>query len=656
MPNVSSKVVSLLALLFGCLVHLAAFADQGSAAVEHSTPELTAADLRIWLDGLVPYALEQANMAGAIVLVVKDGEVLFEKGYGYADVVKRVPLDPSLSLIGVDSISKTFTWTAVMQQVEQGKLDLDRDVNDYLDFKLSPTFSKPITLRELMTHTPGFAERIKSYRKSGEPPRSLGDYLRTVPPPPQIYPPGTIQAYSNYGAELAGYIVERVTGEPFPAYIEHHILSPLGMTRSTFYHPVPKAWRGDLALNYGVATDEPYRLDDAEQLIADPAGSLWSTAEDMSLFMRAHLQQRNVLLKPETLALMHKPAYVPVPGSPGTALGFFRADTHGHPVFGHDGDGVGSHSDMELMPDDGVGFFSYTNSDGSGGLIGAARTFRASLWRHFVDRYYPARDSPQEPTLASAKAHAQQVAGDYEMSRVPADNFMRALYLAARVPIQANEDGTIETASLLNFYEGRPQRWREVQPYVWREVGGSARLVMKMEGGKVKSWLPLELSGFEILPVSALQSTALNVPAIAVASALLVVASLLLPVGMLVRRHFGRSPATEGRTARARRLGRLATVVGAVYVLSWGALIAVLALSSGLSIFTPALDPWIRLIQLLGVLTLAGSAIAVWNAWVNCTEKTGSWAKVWSIALALALLDVAWFSLNFGLISIGLNY
>src|SRR5438094_2670439 len=122
----------------------------------------TKEDVEAWLDGFTPYALQRGDVAGAVVVVVKDGQVLLAKGYGYADVAARKPVDPERTLFRAGSVSKLFTWTAVMQLVEQGKLDLDADVNGYLDFKIPPRNGKPITLRNLMTHTPGFDETIRA--------------------------------------------------------------------------------------------------------------------------------------------------------------------------------------------------------------------------------------------------------------------------------------------------------------------------------------------------------------------------------------------------------------------------------------------------------------------------------------------------------------
>ncbi|HEX4545969.1 MAG TPA: serine hydrolase domain-containing protein, partial [Candidatus Acidoferrum sp.] len=184
-------------------------------APEKRGVELTATDLDSFLDGFMPQQIEKADIAGAVIAVVKDGKIIFEKGYGYSDAEKKTPVSPQDTLFRPGSISKLFTWTAVMQQVEQGKLDLDRDVNDYLDFKIPQTFGKPTTLRDIMTHRSGLEETIKDLFVSSE--KDLTPIAQYLPShlPAQIFPPGTIPAYSNYATTLAAYIVQRVSGEPF---------------------------------------------------------------------------------------------------------------------------------------------------------------------------------------------------------------------------------------------------------------------------------------------------------------------------------------------------------------------------------------------------------------------------------------------------------
>jgi CubicO group peptidase (beta-lactamase class C family) len=209
-----------------------------TAEIPSGVHQLTAQDLEAFLDGIVPLQLERDDIAGATIAVVKDGKLLFAKGYGYADYKNKKPVSADETLFRPGSSGKLFTWTAVMQLVEQGKLDLDRDVNTYLDFKIPDAFGQAITLKNLLTHTPGFEEQIKDLFSVGSESPNLGAYLKTHIPK-RIYPPGTVPAYSNYGAALAGYIVERVSGHPFNEYIEENIFKPLGMTHSTIVQPLP---------------------------------------------------------------------------------------------------------------------------------------------------------------------------------------------------------------------------------------------------------------------------------------------------------------------------------------------------------------------------------------------------------------------------------
>ena len=189
-----------------------------SAAAPSSQPNsvnLTAEDLGPFLDGLMNAELAWHDIAGGIVTVVKDGQILLCKGFGYSDSARRQTVVPDRTLFRPGSITKLFTAIAVMQMVEAGKIDLDRDINDYLDFKIPATFLQPITMRNLLTHTAGFDERLRNlFVSKREELRPLRDYL-VAEMPDRLFSPGALPAYSNYGVALAGYLVERVSGVPF---------------------------------------------------------------------------------------------------------------------------------------------------------------------------------------------------------------------------------------------------------------------------------------------------------------------------------------------------------------------------------------------------------------------------------------------------------
>ncbi|HKZ03104.1 MAG TPA: serine hydrolase domain-containing protein, partial [Pyrinomonadaceae bacterium] len=421
--------------------------------------ELTAADVEAFLDGIVPLQLKEHDIAGATVSVVKDGKLLFARGYGYADVEKKKPVSPQETLFRPGSVSKLFTWTAVMQLFEQGKLDLDRDVNSYLDFKIPDAFDKPITLKNIMTHTPGFEEAIKDLFVPGPATPDLGQYLRTHIPN-RIYAPGTVPAYSNYATALAGYIVERVSGRPFYEYVEENIFKPLEMTRSTFRQPLPQGFAEAMSNGYKVASEAPKPF---EVVGAFPAGSMSTTATDLAQFMLAHLQEGqlagNKVLNPETARLMHSRLFALDDAANAMCYGFYEESRNGKRIIGHGGDTVLFHSDLHLVLDAGVGFFISYNSAGKG-----ETSNRAALWEAFLDRYFPYMVSIP-PSPDGPKESARAVSGTYMLSRRSETSFLKTASLIGEFKVSSTEDGSIEVAELTHP-SGKAKRWRETASHV----------------------------------------------------------------------------------------------------------------------------------------------------------------------------------------------
>ncbi|HEV2272327.1 MAG TPA: serine hydrolase domain-containing protein [Steroidobacteraceae bacterium] len=450
-----------------------------------SAPTLTTTDLAAFLDGFVPYAIRSGDIAGAAVAVVANGQILFAKGYGVADTRQAKPVAADQTLFRLASVSKTFTWTAVMQLVQAGKLDLDRDVNGYLDFRVPEKFG-PITLRNLMTHTPGFEDTVADNLVTS--PRDLvpyRDYL-VKHMPAEIFPPGKIVAYSNYGATLAGYIVERVSGEPFAEYIARHILQPLGMTHSTFEQPPPPALAKDLSQGYIKASDDKPVPVEYDQIA--PAGALSSTAVDMAHFMIAQLEGGSYdgasIMSPATTHLMHTPQSRMAPGMNGFDLGFYQENRNGLRIIGHGGDIEAFHSDVHLLLDKDVGFFIAVNSLGKNG----AGNMRAAVFHAFLDRYYP-YTPPAEATLPHSQADAARVAGWYGFSR-RFESGLRIINGVLQVRVTALPNGEIEAPPLLMNLAGAPKRWREVGPLTYREVGGQAHLKFVTDSdGHVAYWV-----------------------------------------------------------------------------------------------------------------------------------------------------------------------
>jgi CubicO group peptidase (beta-lactamase class C family) len=609
--------------------------------------ELTATDVEAFLDGVVPLQLAQNDIAGATIAIVKDGKLLFAKGYGYADIEKKKPVSAEETLFRPGSVSKLLTWTAVMQLFEQGKLDLDRDVNGYLDFNIPDAFGQPISLKNLLAHTPGFEEQIKDlFRTDSESP-NLGEYLKTHIPT-RIYPPGTLPAYSNYGAALAGYIVERVSGLPFDQYVEENIFKPLGMTHSTFTQPLPSALAPNMSNGYQLASDGPKPF---EMITPFPAGSLSSTAADMTRFMLAHLQDGQLgdarILRPETARLMHSRLFALDPAANGMCYGFYEESRNGRRIIGHGGDTVCFHSDLHLIPDAGVGFFVSHNSLGRGNPLP-----RTMLWEALLDRYFP-YTAPDMPTLASAKENAKAVSGTYMLSRRSETSFLKALTLIGEFSVSAVEDGAIEIAQLTGS-NGKPKRWREVAPMTFTEENGQDKLVFKPDqNGRMQLILPYPF--FVGQRAGLFENNTALLPVIGISLLIMLLTLMLWPVAWFVRRHYGH------RLTLTPIERRLRTTVRIVFALDLVFIVALICLvvygESHLEVFSDRGNIWFHLIQIIGVLGATGTLVVLYNAiqsWGNRERRI--WGKLQATLFVLVCLGLLWFAFAGNLLHFSSSY
>lgn len=452
----------------------------GAGALGAQTPEVNvapqrgpadAAELEAFLDGVMTAHLSDKHVAGATVAVVRDGRVLLAKGYGWADVDDRIPVDPERTMFRIGSVTKLFTWTAVMQLVEEGRIDLDQDVNGYLDFELPDTYDEPITMRHILSHTPGFEEDSRDlFTKDSTGIVPMGEWLADHIPA-RVRPPGEYSSYSNYATGLAGYIVERVSGMPYDDYIEQRILGPLGMNSTTARQPLPAHLAEDMSRGFkwsrGRFEEQSFEIITG----AAPAGSISASASDMAKFMLAHLNHGAVgdrrILGAEAAALMHTRGFEHDPRLPGWALGFYEKSSHGVRIIGHGGDTQWFHSDLALIPEDGVGVFVSYNTDKGGEL--SFGTFLES----FLDHYYPAQPTPVA-IPDEAKAQARRVAGTYQFNRMSYTTWQKAAGLAAGVSIGAADDGT-----LLFAMAGEPMRMVPVGPLLYREELGHQLLAFQ---------------------------------------------------------------------------------------------------------------------------------------------------------------------------------
>lgn len=618
-----------------------------SASTPTGTHALEAQDLEAWLDGLMPTALRTAQAPGAVVVVVKDGQVLLEKGYGFANFKKATPVDPRTTLFRPGSISKLFTWTAVMQQIEAGKINLDADVNTYLDFKIPPYQGKPVTMRELMTHRAGFSETARDLLTYGKAPPSLEAVMKRYVPP-RIFAPNEGPGYSNYGASLAGYIVQRVSGEPFDEYIERHIFAPLGMTSSTFEQPLPAAMAPNMATGYAT-TDQPGP--GFEIIDMPPAGALSSTGDDMAHFMIAQLQLGHYgsgqILQPQTATQMHTTAWKAFPDLNGNLLGFYQSNINGHRVIAHGGDTNFFHSDLELFIDDNVGLFISVNARGRGGM---GEFLRYDLFKEFADRYFPAAAPPPPSTVdaATQKAHAAMIAGYYMTTRRSDSTFLSLIQLIQLSKVVANPDGTITLAPI-----GQPETFTEVKPFLWRQVNGHDMVQATAAGGRVTRWsTDVAAPIFVFVRPPGLAATGLELPLAILAMCFLVLTAVTWPGAAIARWRYGATFTYGGGRAWVYRLTRVCAWLAIVAVVLWIIVLQLVSATTG-----AAVAAMLHAAQVVSFLAFVGGTLAALvNLWLVFSKKATWSTRIFAVLVLLAFAFMLWIAAHYHLIGLSGEY
>ncbi len=451
-------------LVWGLVAGITIFLGVSIVTAAPSAQILDGADVEEFLTDYIQRQMEEFTIPNVAVSVVAGGEMIVAKGYGYADLHKQVPVDPYKSLFRIGSTSKLFTWTAVMQLVEQGKLDLEVDINEYLDFEIPARLAYdqrqaepgPIALKHLMTHTPGFEDYVTGlFSLSEDHVIPLAQHVRESLPA-RVFPPGEVIAYSNYGAALAAYIVERVSGVPFAPYVEKHIFKPLGMEQSTFEQPLPEHLADHMAKAYRYVDGE-FREGKFE--FFDGAGSISSTAAEMARFMLVHLQggkfEEARILQEKTARTMHSQLFTHHPLLDGIAHGFIEGTYNGKRVLSHGGGTMLYNTDLYLLPEEQVGLF----------IAHSGGNYRVhnELFQAFMDRYFPADDETVPPPPLDMSERSREFAGEYHQNRrsvTGEDKFLR-LFMG-QIHVNVDEEGY-----LLVSHMGETNQFVEIEPGVY---------------------------------------------------------------------------------------------------------------------------------------------------------------------------------------------
>ncbi|GAB1645752.1 serine hydrolase domain-containing protein [Krasilnikovia sp. MM14-A1259] len=605
-------------LIIGVLLGVTAIPAPSAAAVR-SQPgcgRVTAAAVAGYADSTMPQRLSRDRVPGAVMSVVSGGRTQFARGYGFADVARHTPMDPQRSLVRIASITKLFTWAAVMQQVEAGRLDLNADVNRYLTgFRVPATFPAPVTLGALLSHTAGFEDRVigTGARTAGDVP-PLADELAAAMPA-RVRPPGEITAYSNYGAALAGYVVAQVSGEPWDRYVQRHLLDPLGMAHSTATEPVPPALAGDLARSYDSDAEPPAPIPFTFDTLS-PDGAISASAADMAKFMTAHLDGGRGILSPDTTALMHARSFGADPRLGGYAHGFMDRVMNGHRVLMHDGSWEGFQSALVLVPGCDLGLF--VSANGTNGVDTVSAVVDG-----FMGRFAPPTGAadPTGAPVAGVGGTSPAVAqpGFYAPTRRAATTVERLTTLLGEFRLTVAGDGTVH-------FKGRT--WIPQGDGVYRRDDGKDHLMFRSGPGSAR-YVATDGPAYELL--GSAEEPLVNA-AVVLAVLGLGLSAVAVPLAAGWRRLRPRGPVLAARWRVSRALAATAALLAVAFLVG-----LTVTLTTGTGDFLYAVPTSFRVLLTLPLVMLALAAVALAG---TVTGWRGSGARVASRIHQVVLLAV----------------
>lgn len=452
------------------------------AATEHSIKTRDINDnkqVQEFMDNFFTSNMQKYKIPGAAVVVVKDGREVFKKGYGYSNLDKKIEVDPDKTLFPAASVSKLFTATAIMQLYEQGKLDINENVEKYIaPYKIENNYNEIITCANLLTHSSGVdeANEINGSTRNENDIKSQ-EYYFDNHKPKVVREPNTASRYSNQGYNLLGYVIEKVSGISYEEYINKNILEPLKMNNT-----LVRVKNDSIATGYEYNDGSFNEIPLAYQYTSGSSG-INATPRDMENFMIGHLNNGEFygvkILREETSKEMKKKQFTNNEALPGMGYGFIRSNRNGQEILKHEGGLPGFTTTMFLMPKENLGIYVATNS---------LSPLPFNIEDEFLNQFYPQESSKYNNIQANFNKDYSKYEGTYRSyDGISKSNIMKIGFLFDKtmdLRITDNRDGTLTLKEYTSAKEENITKLSEIKDGVFAREDGNGDFAFKLDSNR----------------------------------------------------------------------------------------------------------------------------------------------------------------------------
>lgn len=603
-------------------------------------------NLQRFTDDFFKKNMEKYSIPGAAIAIVKDGKEVFKKGYGYSNIEGKISVDPDKTVFPAASVSKMFTATAIMQLYEEGKIDLNENIDNYIKpYKVINPYKEPVTCSNLLTHSSGVDEASElNVGTRDEKSIKSQEYYFDNHTPRVVREPNTVSRYSNQGYNLLGYVIEKVSGISYEEYVKKNILEPLKMDKSLVRlknnNTVKCYGYGGIGGNY---TESPL-----DYQYTSGSSGINATVKDMENFMIAHLNngefQGNKILNEKTSIIMKNKQFSNNNSLPGMGYGFIRSNRNGQEILKHEGALIaGSTTTLFLMPKEGLGIYIATNS---------LNPLPFNFEEEFLNEFYPTTNNKFNEIKKNPSKDFSKYEGTYRSyDGIAKSNIMKIFSLMMPdmdMRITDNKDGTLTLKEYTLAKEKISTTIIEKEDGKFARADGRGDFAFKInDNGKV-TYAFNDVSELSFEKISFFDEANFNISICAIAMIMFII-NIIGTIVLFIRRKFKQTGCKSCRGIKLIRTANLAISAFNVVGILGATIMAMTMISNNDFTFAWLLYTFLGFLIVGAGLSICGLIILIYD-WVKKRGKKAE--KSYFTIITIVNFIFIWFIYYFNFLGV----